>query len=81
MIEIGICKNSYNEDDEDYLRYDIPSHVVEYLRKNSMKPWFEAQKATWNSKFATKFAEIFTRRGMAFSFNLPDADKLFNMKE
>jgi hypothetical protein len=63
--------------------FDFPvGHLVsKYVPRNSSKTWFSLQKSSLNQKYSPKFAEIRTARGMGFSFNLIDAEKLLNADE
>jgi hypothetical protein len=81
LVETSVCRNSYNLDNEEYGRYELSRKVIGFLRNHSMASWFGKQKASWNRSFAPEFSEIITRRGMAFTFNMPDASKLLNLNE
>lgn len=51
------------------------------MKNHSMKLWFESLTASWNQKFFPEFAEVFTKTGLGYSFNMIDADDLLNLNE
>jgi hypothetical protein len=54
--------------------------ILNFIRNASLIGWFRQQHATWNRKFQVNFTEVRTYFGMAFTFNMMQADKLMNFK-
>jgi hypothetical protein len=58
--------------------YDTLTQTLSVLRNHSKLNWFRDQKFSLNGKYDPVFAEIPTHLGMAYTFNLLDADDLLN---
>lgn len=80
LAEYAICDDIFTSEHE-YNKYDVTSHIISFMKKNSRRNWFEAQSSTWNQKFSPKFSEVITSRGMGFSFNLKNASEVIISKE
>lgn len=62
--------------------YSKNSDFVEHLRNNSVqRNWFNSSKRFWNSKKIPEFAEIMTRYGIAFTFNLLADSRLLDFNQ
>ena len=80
LVASAVCRNMFvislfNE------TYNVTHKAVEYIKKSSSIDWFKEQFSLWNHFYAPKFAELVTRRGIAFSFNMLSSEELFNSKE
>jgi hypothetical protein len=47
------------------------------IKKSTQTEWFVNQTAMWNSRYKPEFAEVLTKRGYGFSFNMLPPSKLF----
>jgi len=57
-------------------KYSSNKEFVQHLwNKTVEREWFNELNALWNGRFA----EILTRRGIGFTFNLLPADELLNL--
>lgn len=63
-----------------YDNYDLRPYFVDAIKANSKVKWFSDQKFSINGHFQPVFAEILTKKGAAFTFNMLDAEKLFNFE-
>lgn len=80
LVQNSICQDHYvftftNEG------YNVTPKAFHYIKKDSPVDWFKEQFASWNENYAPALAEIGTRRGTAFSFNMIQAEKLFNFDQ
>ena len=53
-----------------YDQLNLTENTIHFMKRSPMKSWFEMQTSSWNGKFSPEFSEIFTLRGLAFSFNM-----------
>jgi len=77
IVDEMICFDSISivDRDEDFI-YSSNKEFVEYLwNKTVEREWFNEL----NDLCAGRFAEILTRRGIGFTFNLLPADELLNL--
>lgn len=80
MIQYAVCGDHYGLTLPEE-RYELTPEAFHYIKKLSTIDWFQEQRSSWNLNFAPDFAEIVTRRGAAFSFNMVSAEKLFNFDQ
>ena len=55
--------------------------ILKLLKEDSQIGWFRDQLSSFNGKYQPEFAEIRTSRGMGFTFNMIDAEKMFNFDQ
>ena len=55
--------------------------ILKLLKEDSQVGWFRDQLSSFNGKYQPEFAEIRTSRGMGFTFNMIDADEMFNFDQ
>ena len=55
--------------------------IIEIAKNYTRNSWFKEQYGSWNSEFSVPFAEILTRRGYAFAFNVINSSDLYNTNE
>jgi hypothetical protein len=58
--------------------YDFRPHLINAIKSLTNATWFRNQKFSINGEFQPIFTTIPTRKGLAYTFNLLDADELFN---
>lgn len=80
LVEDAICADYFVVEGV-YEEFDFTKGIMFHMKNNTLKSWFETQSASWDQKFSPEFSEVFTRRGMAFSFNMVEASKLLNLDE
>lgn len=80
LVEDAICNDHFGIEGV-YDEFDFTKGIMFHMKNISLKSWFETQTASWDQKFSPEFSEIFTRRGMAFSFNMIEAPELLNFDE
>jgi hypothetical protein len=51
------------------------------MKTNAKLSWFLEQFSSFNDKYQPEFAEIRTIRGYGYTFNMIDADELFNFDQ
>jgi hypothetical protein len=52
--------------------------IVPVIKSRSSREWLQRQNGSWNNVFQVPFAEVLTSRGCGFSFNIMDAEQIFN---
>lgn len=55
--------------------------IDQIIKESSKIDFFQNQFATFNRKIQPTFSEVQIGHGMGFTFNLIDADKLFEIDE
>jgi amiloride-sensitive sodium channel len=61
-------------------RVDLRPYIVDMLKETSEVHWFQQQFSTFGTKYQPMFAEVWTQRGMGFSFNLKDSEELLDFR-
>lgn len=80
LVDVGTCLNQYKRKIKE-ADYNVTPLVIQYMNEKHRDLWFKDQFASWDHRYSPAFAEIFTRRGMAFSFNMFNASELFNFDQ
>ncbi|CAG9811153.1 unnamed protein product [Chironomus riparius] len=77
MTKYYFCEDLYNAY---YFKFNFSfvPYVIPVLRENTQLALFRDQFSSFNGKYQPEFAEIRTSRGMGFTFNMIDADEMFN---
>lgn len=57
---------------------DHEKYLVEEMKSFSKVEWFKKSKGSFGKLFSVPFAETFTEKGVAFTFNILDFDELMN---
>jgi hypothetical protein len=83
LVKIQICSHDYNQfflsANRLYLQFTNIS--IALIRELSEIEWFKNQTGYFNRNYQLEFAEVRTSRGMGFSFNLIESDKLLEIDE
>ncbi|CAG9811156.1 unnamed protein product [Chironomus riparius] len=77
LTQYNFCEESFNIYSLRFNFSFIP-HLITVLKEQSNVGWFQDQFSSFNGKYQPDFAEIRTSRGMGFTFNMIDADEMFN---
>ncbi|CAG9812250.1 unnamed protein product [Chironomus riparius] len=80
VAQRAFCYEQYDGYDDNFDFSYIP-YIIRALKKNSNIDWFRNQFSLLNGKYEPKYSEIRTSRGMGFTFNMIDADKLLNFDQ
>jgi hypothetical protein len=81
-VQGALCANSIIVNDL-ASKYQNVSKSENYLLKikNSYQTeWFRSQTASWNSHYQPEFAEVLTKRGYGFAFNMLPESELYSEK-
>lgn len=62
------------------VQYSLFKYTLFALQNTSRLDWFQQQNFLLNGRFQPVFAEVLTFKGFVYSFNLLDADELFNLE-
>ena len=68
---------------EDY-SFNSSSEFIENVKERLLpfhREWFNLSKIQWSLGERAEFVETMTRKGMGFSFNLPESEKLLNFSK
>jgi len=77
-VECIVCHNRFFFDE--IFIGDYEKLIPTFIRKGvSQTEWFKVQQASWNDKYSVPFAEIQTKRGMGWTFNMLDAEDLLKL--
>ena len=80
MTRYSYCEESFNAFALGY-NFSFVPYVIPALKENSQIIWFREQFSSFNDKYQPEFAEIRTSRGMGFTFNMIEADEMFNFDQ
>ena len=78
-----MCRTLNNVDRaRDPFNFSSTSDLVDMLRDDTHRerPWFIYRNAKWNGAVDPPFAEILTRYGFGYTFNLMEKSKLLDEK-
>lgn len=69
----------YHRPYRNFMNYtDHEKHIVYEIKELSKVKWFRTHKGSFGKLYRVPFAEMLTKRGMAFAFNILDFDVLLN---
>ena len=74
------CSDTYTGYSYNYTFSFVP-YIIPILKHYPKFDWFREQFSSFNGKYQPEFAEIRTSRGMGFTFNMIDADEMFNFDQ
>jgi len=80
MTHYYFCEEIFEAFNQGY-NFSFVPHLISVLKERSPVSWFREQFSTFNGKYQPEFAEIRTSRGMGFTFNMIDADEMFNFDQ
>jgi hypothetical protein len=83
LIEAMLCNDGYIVGAPEYFPFSTapkPKNFMPKIKKKFLTSWFENHIASWNDHFKPEFAEILTRSGYGFVFNMLPKKLLFTDK-
>jgi len=82
-VECIVCHNRFFYDEIYFKGYEGYENLIPTFIRGGMSQseWFKVQQASWNGKYSVPFAEIQTKRGMGWTFNMLDAEDLLKLDQ
>ncbi|XP_070498388.1 uncharacterized protein [Chironomus tepperi] len=77
VIKFFLCMDWYDAYIYGY-NFSFVPYVIEVMKSESATWWFNEQYSSFNGKYLPQFSEVRTVRGMAYTFNMINADEMFN---
>lgn len=62
-------------------KFNLSNWLMSNIRAHGEYEWIEAGSFKWNDDTEIPLAEVITKRGLGFSFNMQEADKLFKLSK
>jgi hypothetical protein len=82
-VDLITCyDNAFSSLPGNSFNYTKNSDFVDYLKKQTaQREWIGSSEILWNGRKTSDFAEIVTKYGISFGFNLVEDNEIYNMNQ